>query len=94
LVEKAKSVFRLKVDEYSTKLGVKVESITIKHLKNRWGSTTKQGSISLNINLLKAPEDIIDYIIPHELCHLKIKERSYHYWDHIRRYMPNYLLAS
>ncbi|MFL6419521.1 MAG: M48 family metallopeptidase [Nitrososphaeraceae archaeon] len=72
------------------KVGVKVERITIKHLKNRWGSMTKQGSINLNVNLVKAPEDIIDYIILHELCHLKIKEHSYHYWDHVRRYMPNY----
>jgi hypothetical protein len=66
-----------------------VKSIAIKHLKNRWGSMTKEGSISLNINLLKAPEDVIDYIILHELCHLKIKEHSYHYGDHVRRYMPN-----
>jgi predicted metal-dependent hydrolase len=60
-----------------------VESIAIKHLRNRWGSITKEGSINLNVNLVKAPEDVIDYIILHELCHLKIKEHSY-------RYMPNY----
>jgi hypothetical protein len=90
LVEEAKSIFKHKVDEYSEKLGVKVESIAIKHLKNRWGSMTKQGSINLNVNLLKAPEDVIDYLILHELCHLKIKEHSYHYWDYVRRHMPNY----
>jgi predicted metal-dependent hydrolase len=53
LVEKAKSVFKHKVAEYSKKLGVKVKGITIKHLKNRWGSMTKQSSIKLNVNLLK-----------------------------------------
>jgi predicted metal-dependent hydrolase len=37
-------------------------------------SMTKEGSINLNVNLLKAPEDVIDYIILHEICHLKIKE--------------------
>jgi predicted metal-dependent hydrolase len=50
----------------------------------------KKGSINLNVNLLKAPEDIIDYIILHELCHFKIKDHSHHYWDHVCRYMPNY----
>ena len=90
LVEKAKSEFKHKVAEYSKKLGVKVECITIKHIKNRWGSMTRTDSINLNINLLKAPEDVIDYIILHELCHLKIKEHSHHYWDYVRRYMPNY----
>ena len=89
-MKKGKSAFKQKVEEYSKKLGVKVESITIKQLKNRWGSMTKQGSINLNINLLKAPEDVIDYIILHELCHLKIKEHSHHYWDHVHRHMPNY----
>ncbi|MFL6408935.1 MAG: M48 family metallopeptidase [Nitrososphaeraceae archaeon] len=90
LIEKAKSVFRPKIDEYSKKLGVKVKRIAIKHLKNRWGSMTKDGSININLNLLKASEDVIDYIIVHELCHLKIKEHYYHYWDYVRRYMPNY----
>lgn len=51
---------------------------------------TKEGSISLNVNLLKAPEDVVDYIILHELCHFKIKEHSHHYWDYVRRYMPTY----
>jgi len=65
LVDKAKSVFKNKVDEYSKKVGINVESIAIKHLKNRWGSMTKQGSINLNVNLLKTPEDVIDYIYIH-----------------------------
>jgi predicted metal-dependent hydrolase len=77
-------------EEYTKMLGVKVEGITVKHLKNRWGSTTRQGSINLNVNLLKAPEDIIEYIILHEICHFKIKEHSHHYWDYVGRYIPNY----
>jgi predicted metal-dependent hydrolase len=90
LIEKAKSVFKHKVEEYSKKLGVKVEVIVIKRLKDRWGSMTKEGSINLNVNLLKAPEDIIGYIILHELCHLKIKEHSHHFWDLIYKFIPNY----
>lgn len=90
MAEKAKYLFKHKVDGYSQKIGVKVRKIAIKHLKNRWGSMTKGGSINLNLNLLKAPEDIIDYIILHELCHSKIKEHSHHYWDYVRRYIPNY----
>jgi predicted metal-dependent hydrolase len=50
----------------------------------------KTGIISLNLNLVKAPEDVIDYIILHELCHLKIKEHTHHYWDLVHRFMPNY----
>jgi predicted metal-dependent hydrolase len=90
LVEKAKPIFKHKVDQYSKKVGVRIEKITIKNLKNRWGSMTREGSISLNVNLLKAPEDVIDYIILYELCHLKVKEHPHHYWDYVRRYVPNY----
>ena len=89
LIEEAQSIFKQKVDEYSKKLGVRVKDIAVKLLKI-WGSTTKEGTINLNANLVKAPEDIIDYIILHELCHLKIREHSHHYWDYVRRYMPDY----
>jgi predicted metal-dependent hydrolase len=65
-----------------------------KKSKNRWGSLTNRGEINLNLNLIKAPEDIIDYIIDyiilHELCHLKIKDHSHHYWDMLHKFMPNY----
>ena len=54
------------------------------------GSLTPPGIINLNVTLLKAPSDIIDYIILHELCHSKIKEHSHHYWDLVRAHMPSY----
>jgi predicted metal-dependent hydrolase len=49
------------------------QKIILKNLKNRWGSVTKKDTLNLNRNLMKAPNDIIDYIIIHELCHLKIQ---------------------
>src|SRR5687768_6256159 len=45
---------------------------------------------SIVLNLLKAPEDVVDYIVLHELCHLKIKEHSHHYWDLVRKFVPDY----
>jgi len=72
------------------KIGARVKRITIKNLRNRWGSHTKSGAIHLNLNLIKAPEDVINYIILHELCHLKVKDHTHHYWDLLHRYMPSY----
>ena len=44
------------------------------------GSIGKNGdTINLNVNLVKAPEDVVDYIVLHEICHLKIKEHSHHF---------------
>jgi predicted metal-dependent hydrolase len=90
LMENSYHTFNDKLEEYSQILGVKTTEIAIKNLKNRWGSLTKNGVINLNVNLIKAPEDVIDYIILHELCHLKIKEHSHHYWSLIYKHMPNY----
>jgi predicted metal-dependent hydrolase len=90
LFEKAQSIFEQKSKVYCMELGIKPTQITIKDLKNRWGSATKRHVINLNVNLLKAPESVIDYIILHEICHLKVKEHSHHFWDILHKYMPNY----
>jgi predicted metal-dependent hydrolase len=79
LMKTARPIFNNKIEEISSRLGVdKPKKIGIKKLKNRWGSLTPSGTINLNVNLIKAPSDIIDYIILHELCHFKIKEHSHH----------------
>jgi predicted metal-dependent hydrolase len=90
IAEKAPNVLEGKVKKYSETLGVRVKQVVIKDLKNRWGSLTKEGVINLNVNLLKAPEAVVDYIILHELCHLKIKEHSHHYWNLLHKVMPDY----
>jgi predicted metal-dependent hydrolase len=90
ITEKAHNIFSYKVKRYSKRLGVKPKQIAVKNLRNRWGSLDKRSIINLNVNLVKAPEDVIDYIILHELCHLKIKQHSHHYWDLLHKFMPNY----
>ena len=80
-----------RTQKLATKIGIKPSKIVVKPLKNRWGSATEKGVVTLNSNLLKAPKDVIDYIIIHELCHLKIKNHSQRYWNLLRKFMPNYL---
>ncbi len=45
---------------------------------------------SMNFNLMKSPEDIIDYVVIHEVCHLKIKGHSFHFWDYLKQFVPDY----
>ena len=66
------------------------QTIVLKNLKNRWGSVTKIDTINLNRNLIKAPEDIIDYIIIHELCHLKIHGHYHNFWSFLKQFVPDY----
>ena len=91
IIRMAYPILKAKVEIYSQKLGVDEPDILIKdNLKSRWASLTKKGSINFNMHLIKAPQDVIYYIVLHELCHLKIKGHSHHYWDLVYRYMPNY----
>ena len=88
--ERAKILFIPKIAKFSHDIGVSPQSYKIKFLRNRWGSLTKKGTIILNANLMKAPEEIIDYIIIHELCHLKIQGHSFHFWNFLKRYESDY----
>jgi predicted metal-dependent hydrolase len=90
LISEAHKIFLNKVNEYKKLVGVTPKNIVIKQLRNRWGSLTKKDDIHLNFHLIKAPEDIIDYIIIHELCHLKIKGHSHIFWNYLKQFVPDY----
>lgn len=90
LEQKAKIVLTKKTNQFANELKIEIQKIMIKNLRNRWGSVTEKGVLNLNLNLLKAPQKIIDYIIIHELCHFRIKKHSYQFWDMLRKIMPNY----
>lgn len=90
LYSESNKIFIEKVNQYKKIVDVNPKRIVIKNLKNRWGSLTKNDSLHLNFNLIKASEDIIDYIIIHELCHLKIKGHSYHFWDYLKQFVPDF----
>ena len=90
LTSAATKIFKDKIDKHSKIIGVSPNGIVIKNLRNRWGSLSADGSINLNINLMKATEEIIDYIIIHELCHFKIKGHSYQFWDNLKQFVPDY----
>jgi len=79
------------VNFYASKVGTYPEKINIKKLRSRWGSTTKNNVINLNENLLKAPKGAIDYVILHEICHLKIRNHSHRFWELLQKFMPDYL---
>ena len=89
LTVKATKYLEVRTEKLGVKTGLKPSKITIKGLKGRWGSALN-GVIILNSSLMKCPKDVIDYIIIHELCHLRIKDHSYKYWNLVRKYYPKY----
>ena len=90
LYEQAKILFKEKINKFSKMIEVDPKDWQIKKLKNRWGSVTKSKKIVLNVNLIKTSEKIIDYIIIHELCHLKIEGHSHNFWNLLHKFVPDY----
>lgn len=68
-------------------------SITYRRQRTIWGSCTSKGKINLNINLVKAPIEVIEYIYIHELVHLEIRNHSRVFWDRVETLLPDYRLA-
>ena len=64
---------------------------TIKKMKTCWGSCSSKKNISINLSLIKYEKDVIDYVVLHELCHLKHMNHSSQFWFLVKKYMPNYL---
>jgi predicted metal-dependent hydrolase len=74
----------------ASKIGVSPSKVIVKRLKTRWGSATKDGVISLNERLTGTQRDVADYVIVHELCHLKIRNHSKKFWLLVGKFMPTY----
>jgi len=78
------------VNLYSSKVGIHPTKVNIKKMRTRWGSTSSSNVINLNEHLLKAPKGAIEYVILHEICHLNIRNHSHHFWELVRKHMPDY----
>lgn len=78
------------LSEISKKEKIKFNKLYIKPIQKRWGSCTKLGNITLNVNLIKVPVNCIDYVIIHELCHLKYLNHSPKFYRLLDKYSPNW----
>ena len=71
---------------------IPLPAITIRPMKTRWGSYSYQTRrITLNLNLVKAPPACLDYVIIHELCHIKVRHHGPDFWRMVSLYQPDYL---
>ena len=90
LCQKALSVIPDKVKYYAEIMGVTYGRITIRNQKTRWGSCSSKGNLNFNCLLMLMPDKVLDYVVVHELCHLKQMNHSKKFWKEVERYMPNY----
>ena len=69
-------------------LGLEVGNISVRNNKSRWGSCSGKNNISLNINLMRLPEELCDYVIYHELAHIKVKQHGKPFWSYLETLLP------
>ncbi|MEH6948307.1 SprT family zinc-dependent metalloprotease [Bacillus sp. JJ634] len=79
-----------RIKRFTIKLQKEPQKILIKDQEQRWGSCTSSGNILLNWRIFLAPTSIIDYVLAHELSHLKHMNHSKEYWETLRMLMPDY----
>ena len=92
--KEVKSIFKEKLDEWSKKIGVLYNNFRVTNATSQWGSCDYKNVIRLNWRLVMAPEEIIDYILVHELCHIKHKNHSKEFWGMVEKYYPRYKEAN
>lgn len=73
---------------YSKIMNLFYKDVRIKEQKTRWGSCSKKGNLNFNWKLVMAPQWVMDYVIVHELSHLKFMNHSKDFWGMVSRYMP------
>ena len=85
--------FSRRLEILAAKLGVATPPLTLSNAQSRWGSCNSRGEVRLNWRLLQAPPHIINYVICHELAHLKQMNHSAKFWAVVEQLFPNYKLA-
>ncbi|MBU2646981.1 M48 family metallopeptidase [bacterium] len=71
-------------------LGIGKPKLSIKRMQKRWGSLSNKGTVTLNTDLIRAPKECIDYVVTHELCHLKYHDHSTEFYKLLDSVIPGW----
>ncbi|MDP3798778.1 MAG: SprT family zinc-dependent metalloprotease [Polaromonas sp.] len=90
LMRQAKRIFTERLDHFAPHLGVQWRKLSLSSAGTRWGSASADGSIRLNWRLIHFKQSVIDYVVVHELSHLRVMDHSPRFWDTVRAVVPDY----
>ena len=88
--QQAKRLLPARLHHFSRQLGMTPRKVAIRSQRTRWGSCSSRGTISLNWRLLLLPTQLSNYVLVHELCHLRHLNHSPAYWRLVGSIMPDY----
>ena len=90
LMRQAKRIFTERLDHFAPTVGVQWRKLSLSSAGTRWGSASADGSIRLNWRLVHFKLSVIDYVVVHELSHLRVMDHSPRFWDTVRAVVPDY----
>ncbi len=88
--EKARALIEKRVRELNVSYGFAYNKISIRNQRTRWGSCSSKKNLNFNYRLLFLPTELRDYVIVHELCHLREMNHSKRFWALVGETIPNY----
>lgn len=86
----SRKVILARVAHYAPLCGVVVKRVAIRNQRRRWGSCSSLGNLNFNYRLIFLPAELCDYVVVHELCHLKELNHSQAFWDEVAKVIPHY----
>lgn len=92
LVGQAQAYLPGRVAEFAPRVGVKPQGFSVRFYKSRWGSCNRRGELQFNWLLMMAPPAVVDYVVVHELAHLRHFDHSPAFWQVVREVMPDYAI--
>lgn len=93
LKEAARALVHVRVGYFNAFYGHTVGKVFIKNTKSRWGSCSSKGNLNFNYKIVLLPPEVADYLIVHELCHLKEFNHGPNFWALVSQCAPNYRAA-
>jgi predicted metal-dependent hydrolase len=90
LMRQARRIFLERLDHFAPVLGVQWKKMSLSNAGTRWGSASLDGSIRLNWRLVHFRMSVVDYVVVHELSHLRVMDHSPRFWDTVRSVVPDY----
>ncbi len=89
-MERARIIIPERVEYYAGLMGISYGRITIREQKTRWGSCSSKGNLNFNWKLTLMPQEILDYVVVHELAHRKEMNHSKDFWKIVEKVLPDY----
>lgn len=90
LAEQMRQRLPEKLNRHAASMGVTFGRVTIRCQQTRWGSCSSRGNLNFNCLLMLAPEEVLDYVVVHELAHRKQMNHSALFWQEVERECPDY----